>query len=74
MCSTLRSSYWLVEALKYLGHRQGGKTRNGHRMVHAHRAWYENSGEDLSVPSTEISTRQTKWRLNSSAQEEQDKL
>ena len=40
MCSTLRGSYWLVEALTYLGQRQGGETWNGHRMAHAQRAWY----------------------------------
>ena len=60
MCSTLRSSYWIVEALKYLGQRQGGETWNDHRMAHAHRAWYGNSAEDISVPSTEISTRLSK--------------
>ena len=57
---TSRSSYWLVVALKYLGQRQGGETWNGHRMAHAHRAWYGNSAEDISVPSTEISTRKKK--------------
>ena len=29
-------------------------------MVHAHSAWYGNSAEDISVPSTEISTRLSK--------------
>ena len=67
MCSTLRSSYWLDEELKYLGQRQGGETWNGHRMAHAHIVWYGNSEQDISVPSTEISTR-VKYRLRVRAQ------
>ena len=50
-------SCWLVEALKYLGQRQGGETWNCHRIAHAQRAWYGNSAQDISVSGTEISTR-----------------
>ena len=46
----------LVEVLKYLGQRQCGETWNGHLMAHQ-RAWYGNSAQDISVPGTEISTR-----------------
>ena len=60
MYSTHWSSFWLVEALKYLGQRQGGETWNGHRIAHAHSAWYGNSAEDISVPSAEISTKLSK--------------
>ena len=34
-------------------------------MAHAHRAWYGNSAEDVSVPNTEISIRKFKTIPNS---------
>ena len=69
MCSTLRGSCWPVEALKYLGQRQGGETWNGHRMADAQRAWYGNSAHDIPVLGTEISTRNFKLQLQSSIPE-----
>ena len=57
MCSILRGSCWPVEALTYLGQRLGGKILDGKHMAHAHRAWYENKAQVISVTSTEISTK-----------------
>ena len=58
--STHWSSYWIVEALKYLGQRQGGRPG----MITAWRMrtelGMEISAKDICVPSTEISTRREK--------------
>ena len=60
MCSTLSELFLASRSAKISRYKgKDGRPWNGHRMAHAHRARYSNSGEDIPVPSTEVSTRKS---------------